>query len=78
MVCSKHLFFTLRYCGSRLALIFIWGIEAMRNIRSVICYSLISSLLLVTSVNKAHAEWGDLLKFFTEEDSGVKQSLLTN
>ena len=50
----------------------------MRNIRSVICYSLISSLLLVTSVNKAHAEWGDLLKFFTEEDTGVKQSLLTN
>lgn len=50
----------------------------MRNIRSVICYSLISSFLLVISANKVHAEWGDLLKFFTEEDTGAEQSLLAN
>jgi len=50
----------------------------MRNIRSVICCSLISSFLLVISANKVHAEWGDLFKFFTEEDTGTEQSLLTN
>jgi hypothetical protein len=50
----------------------------MRNIRFVICHSFISCLLLVTNIDKAHAEWGDLFKIFTDENTVAEQSLLTN